>query len=620
MKKRSLPVIFGLLIASFSIIYAQVPAPENLNAETRGTEKFQAVYLYWDSIVTDNDMTVTYNIYKRAVSESDEFQKIFMCRNAKFVDKNVFYGRTYQYYVTASVGDETSDPSDTVTITVGTLDTAKSAVLTGSITDDESGEPLMACINLVSTTSFFVKNVKTDSSGMFNVRLYPGSYIAYICSQKHYPEFYDNVRNLFEATKITLAEGDSMNISAGLAPITLPQTYTLSGTVTDTSGSALRANIYVAKTTFSYRFPVVRKTHTNAKGEYSVKLTEGDTVIVYANAPKYYGEFYDNKSDIFEADQVGIDSDKPGIDFVLEKKPYFNSTISGSVSDTAGNPVAARVTAIRLESIFKPHLKNRFYTLSDSTGNYEFTDMPSGTYLLKAHSGGAFIPTFFRYDNMITMNWREADQISVDSGATVDNINFIMQPVPDSGFCRIRGMIRNRLNQPVPGAIVYAKDENGMVAGYAIADENGNYNMEGLMAGQYTITGDDVYFDESATTDVTLDYSEASSMTLDFTIEEQQVVSVNSPSGVITNFSLSQNYPNPFNPTTMIKYQLPANSNVSLKIYDILGQEVKTLVNRNQQAGSYEVRFDASNLASGIYLYSLRAGDFTMTKKMLLLK
>ncbi len=85
-------------------------------------------------------------------------------------------------------------------------------------------------------------------------------------------------------------------------------------------------------------------------------------------------------------------------------------------------------------------------------------------------------------------------------------------------------------------------------------------------------------------------------------------------------FLLSQNYPNPFNPTTVISFQLTENSLVTLKVYDVLGNEVATIVNEEKPAGTYRVDFDASGLASGIYLYKLKAGNFIATKKMLLMK
>jgi len=90
--------------------------------------------------------------------------------------------------------------------------------------------------------------------------------------------------------------------------------------------------------------------------------------------------------------------------------------------------------------------------------------------------------------------------------------------------------------------------------------------------------------------------------------------------GIPAAFSLSQNYPNPFNPTTVIHYTVPKTSLVNLSVFNLLGQEVKTLVNEEKSPGEYEVRFDGSNLPSGIYFYRLVAGDFVKTMKMLLMK
>jgi hypothetical protein len=87
-----------------------------------------------------------------------------------------------------------------------------------------------------------------------------------------------------------------------------------------------------------------------------------------------------------------------------------------------------------------------------------------------------------------------------------------------------------------------------------------------------------------------------------------------------TEYTLYQNYPNPFNPTTTIKYDLPNTSDVSLIIYDILGRKIKELVNAKQQAGRYEIQFNASNLASGVYIYQLIAEKYMSSRKMILLK
>ena len=111
----------------------------------------------------------------------------------------------------------------------------------------------------------------------------------------------------------------------------------------------------------------------------------------------------------------------------------------------------------------------------------------------------------------------------------------------------------------------------------------------------------------------------------------ESTTNVNNLKEVLSGFTLEQNYPNPFNPVTTIKYSIPTPFNkggtqvgsdvpVHLKVYNLLGQEVATLVNEQQAPGIYEVKFDGSNLPSGIYVYKLHAGGFVSTKKLMLLK
>ena len=89
---------------------------------------------------------------------------------------------------------------------------------------------------------------------------------------------------------------------------------------------------------------------------------------------------------------------------------------------------------------------------------------------------------------------------------------------------------------------------------------------------------------------------------------------------IITEYSLEQNYPKPFNPITLIKYQIKENGFVSLKVYDLLGKEVASLINEIQSPGQYHVSFNGNNLPTGIYIYSLRVNRFVKNMKMTLIK
>ena len=92
------------------------------------------------------------------------------------------------------------------------------------------------------------------------------------------------------------------------------------------------------------------------------------------------------------------------------------------------------------------------------------------------------------------------------------------------------------------------------------------------------------------------------------------------PTNPVNSYVLYQNYPNPFNPITTIRYELPQDGQVTIDIFDILGQKVGTIVNEYKKADRYEVTFSSTGLASGVYIYQLRVNDFITSKKMVLLK
>ena len=102
--------------------------------------------------------------------------------------------------------------------------------------------------------------------------------------------------------------------------------------------------------------------------------------------------------------------------------------------------------------------------------------------------------------------------------------------------------------------------------------------------------------------------------------EEEGVIGIENENGVPYEFSLEQNYPNPFNPNTVINYSLAAAEKVQITVYDLLGKEIKTLVNEVKGPGSYQVTFSASDISSGVYFYKITAGSFLDIKKMVVVK
>ncbi len=145
----------------------------------------------------------------------------------------------------------------------------------------------------------------------------------------------------------------------------------------------------------------------------------------------------------------------------------------------------------------------------------------------------------------------------------------------------------------------------------------GKWNQFGVMKGSGTSTerSDYAFTDQNPSSG--MNYYRLKQIDLNGSFSYSDILEV---SVTPMNFVLKQNYPNPFNPVTTIDYHIPVQGNVSLKVYDITGKEAATLIKENQKAGQHSVRFDASGLASGVYIYKLVTDNYSASKKLLLLK
>ena len=149
------------------------------------------------------------------------------------------------------------------------------------------------------------------------------------------------------------------------------------------------------------------------------------------------------------------------------------------------------------------------------------------------------------------------------------------------------------------------------------SDESKHFEQIGFVHGSGTTTESQEYTFVDKTAEIGTYYYRLKQIDFGGQYEYSEVVEVEI---VLTESVLFQNYPNPFNPSTTIKYQIPKLNFVTLKIYDVLGNEITTLVNEKKPIGNYEIEFNAPELPSGIYFYSLQAGNYVDTKKMILLK
>ncbi len=189
--------------------------------------------------------------------------------------------------------------------------------------------------------------------------------------------------------------------------------------------------------------------------------------------------------------------------------------------------------------------------------------------------------------------------------------------LPEGGFSGVKSSEKDFRNgsQPFSGQVEHRlKKQNGRHGSLNIIydlPQTVNIHLEDLFGG--IVVNTDISGSGSFTIPDALDQ-------IKVIVNYNNATDIEEETNLINDYALYQNYPNPFNPSTKIQYSISSNQIVQIKIYDVLGKEITTLVNKEQSAGTYEVNFDGKGITSGIYFYSIKAGDFTETKSMILMK
>ncbi|CAN5572577.1 hypothetical protein BH10BAC5_BH10BAC5_13560 [soil metagenome] len=278
---------------------------------------------------------------------------------------------------------------------------------------------------------------------------------------------------------------------------------------------------------------------------------------------------------------------------------------------------SGRVMALRLNS------NNEVVVLGSSpiaaNGTYNISNLPALECYIVAYPNSDldFVPTYYPS----TVDWENAVRITPTGSVSNINVNvYRITNSPNNGSLG-GGVFKHQISQisndtnVIDYAVVYAK-QGGIYKSFSSSISNGDYGMHNLNLGTYEIHASRLGY-ANQTFQRTLNI-------LNDSINIYMIPGVTGISGngsnVPTGYELKQNYPNPFNPTTKIEYNLPVSGLVKLNIYDITGRQIATLVNTIQNAGQYTIRFDGSNLSSGIYFYSIESNGFNSTKKMMLIK
>ncbi len=524
----------------------------------------------------------------------------------------------------------------------------------------------------------FDYQAETDSTGHYSTsHVDEGRYLVHAnpLNPNYLPEWYKNVSDIQDATPIEV-----MDTSTQIADFMLQNRFhqlpkfTVSGVVEDTAGTPVRGAWVVfaragfvlnesvedqnewsgdenfrdffhdinldAKADHDFRLdddhsPYVFKTYVDSNGAYTDTLPEGQ-YVVFAEANGYYRTFFNGEHSVLSAAILVLVSDTASVNFQLTPIPQIVlGQISGSVLDsTSGAAVAARLIAFRdvwdYRDTLKMHVIGTYFADADSMGAYTFDNLPQGYYKILAVPLGDYAPSFYSLSGP-TVRWKDATAIPVNGNST-SGVTIYVMPLPDSasGYVSIAGSVTSSTSKSgVSGAIVYAADANGNIVGYGFTEADGSYTISGMAPGMYSVYADAVGYSSSGSSTSRPAYDASGnavpSSNNNLTVTPETPDAVNGKPIQPTSFSLEQNYPNPFNPTTQIAFSIPQPEHVTITVYNILGQEVVSLLDGDMSAGAHVITWDARNghgeiLPTGVYFYKLSTHDFTAVKKMLLLK
>lgn len=538
--------------------------------------------------------------------------------------------------------------------------------IAGTITD-ANGSPLKGIYifawrnsegdSFYSNYRGFRSLVKTDENGKYEIKnLSAGEYVVSATRAEWWnfeTIYYDGVSLFKDATPVPVADTTTTGIDFVFGQVA--DLGAISGNVTSDEDGTPVANAFVQAMWVgshaghgSMRFRPSLFAWTDANGDYKIDMLQEGKYIVLVH--QYgYTEFYDDTKDIEQATEVEVQAgtETTGIDFGVPAIPDTGSMVSGIVTnDSTGDPVEGAIVTLFPVSDSprgnafrgKFTLFDFYATVSDTNGKYMIAGIPAGKYIAVCWAQ-KFIVEFF--DDKLTP-W-DADQLDLDGSNEKNDVDFALTPgwrFPGENIVpgMISGQVTDNENRHIAGAYVSLIDKNYQVRATEMTGADGSYTLAGIPEGDYYIKVDRMPYSTAYYGNTTeLDNATPVSMgeagnfsvnNVDVELIPMSTTSVEEDGNVTNvpgNFELMQNYPNPFNPTTAIRYALPEASHVTLKIYNLRGELVKTLVDGYQAALTYQVTWNGYNeagqkVAAGVYLYQLQAGNHKQTMRLILLK
>lgn len=368
---------------------------------------------------------------------------------------------------------------------------------------------------------------------------------------------------------------------------------------------------------------------TNSSGFYRKILPEGEYTIG-VEKEGYYVVFHDSTYDPFFAEFVELDSgDVKTINFNLKRIDDLNLSVSGTIIDSInGINVNKGIIIVRTgthvptplnkENSLQLDALNTFAGFIRADGSYSVNIQSPDYYYLQAYTNN-FLPGYYNDEGIASVYWQNADSILIDNNVTDKNISLVRDSSYGAGSIGGTISFTSFTDQSdYEGITILAKNiQNGALYSYNFGKELGSFKVTNLPYGTYELVAQKIGLDNAFSQTVIIDplNNQITGINLNFVINNVKEDDI-----LPGEFILYQNYPNPFNPATNISFYLPTNSNVKLKVINILGETVANLIDDELSQGMHSVIFDGNKLASGIYFVVIEVGTYQLSRKMILLK
>lgn len=503
----------------------------------------------------------------------------------------------------------------------------KLATVSGNVKDETTGNPIAGAMvtafeetpagdALMSKEQRRVPFIaKTDENGNYQFAgVRAGKYFVVATARGYLPEYWKEVAALKEATPVEVPE--SGNVEA--INFTLTAGGAIAGNVVSAADQKPLAGAVIQIFLKANASVPVGRGQTGRDGNYRLDGLPSGEYLVFASAAGFAGLYYKDAEQRENATPVKVEAPKETAEINFQLKPFTprGGVIAGSViSEADKNPIPHAFVLVIPMSTTSNVPGQPLFAMADEFGQYKMTGVPAGKYVAVA-SAPRFISEFFEN----AKSFREAKVFAVDNNV-VDNVNFSLAPA-QRGPYQIAGRVRHKnMGRGAENVIVQALDD-GLIVATALTGSDGSFSLDEMPAGEFKISATSAMGDAEQAVSVSVGNGRSVGnveLTLGTTSVKETAAEVP------TKFELEQNFPNPFNPETSIKYHLPARTNVTLRVYNALGQEVRTLVNTLQDVGVYSATWDGKDntgrqLSSGLYLFRLEAGSFVMTRKMAMVK